>query len=64
MRVRKIATCLAMILLATGFARAGDSPDEKRDKTRKMAAKTLQDLYKLQPTLRRLSKSLPVCRLR
>jgi lipid-binding SYLF domain-containing protein len=50
MRVRKIATCLAMILLATGLARAGDSPDEKRDKTRKMAAQTLQDLYKLQPT--------------
>jgi lipid-binding SYLF domain-containing protein len=28
---------------------AGDSPDEKRDKTRKMAAQTLQDLYKLEP---------------
>ena len=50
MRVRTIATSLALILLATGLARAGgDSPDEKRDKTRKMATKTLQDLYKLQP---------------
>jgi len=28
---------------------AGDSPDQKREKTRKMAAQTLQDLYKLQP---------------
>jgi lipid-binding SYLF domain-containing protein len=50
MRVRTIATSLALILLATGLARAGgDSPDEKRDKTRKMSAKTLQDLYKLEP---------------
>ncbi len=51
MRARTIATCLAMILLTTGLARAGgDSPDEKREKTRKMATQTLQDLYKLQPT--------------
>jgi len=36
-------------LLAAGLSSAGDSPDQKREKTRKMAAQTLQDLYKLQP---------------
>jgi lipid-binding SYLF domain-containing protein len=45
-----IASGIAVILLAGGLARAGDSPDEKRAKTRKMAAQTLQDLYKLEPT--------------
>src|SRR5215467_15200978 len=43
-----IAASLGVILLA-GLASAGDSPDQKREKTRKMAAQTLQDLYKLQP---------------
>ena len=50
MRFRMIASILAVILLATGLARAGDSPDQKREKTRKMADQTLQELYKLQPT--------------
>ena len=50
MRFRIIASGLAVILLAGGLASAGDSPDEKREKTRKMAAETLQDLYKLEPT--------------
>ena len=50
MRVRMIASTLAVILLATGLASAGDSPDQKREKTRKMADQTLQELYKLQPT--------------
>jgi lipid-binding SYLF domain-containing protein len=49
MRIRKIATVLAVMLLAVNFASAKDSPDKKRDKTRKMATKTLQDLYKLKP---------------
>ena len=49
MKFRIIASSLALILLATSVASAGDSPDEKRQKTRKMAAETLQDLYKLQP---------------
>jgi len=39
-----------VILLASGLASAGDSPDKKRGKTRKMAAQTLQDLYKMEPT--------------
>jgi len=48
--VKFIASSIAVILLAGGLARAGDSPDEKRTKTRKMAAQTMQDLYKLEPT--------------
>jgi len=48
-KLRMIASSLAVILLATSSAVA-DSPAEKKDKTRKMADQTLQDLYKLQPT--------------
>ena len=50
MRFRIIASSLAVILMASGLASAGDSPDKKREKTRKMADQTLQELYKLQPT--------------
>jgi len=50
MKFKKIASTLAVVLLATGLARAGDTPDQKREKSRKMAAQTLQELYKLQPT--------------
>ena len=50
MRFRTIASSLAVIMLAGGLASAGDSPDQKREKSRKMAAQTLQDLYKLEPT--------------
>ena len=49
MKFKIIASSLAVILLAVSAARAGDSPDEKRDKTRKMAAQTLKDLYEMQP---------------
>jgi lipid-binding SYLF domain-containing protein len=50
MRPKILYAALALILLATSLSSAKDSPDQKRDKTRKMAAQTLQDLYKLQPT--------------
>jgi len=50
LRLRMIASTLAFVLLATGLAQAGDSPDKKREKSRKMADKTLQELYKLKPT--------------
>ncbi len=50
MRIRRIVTCLAVLLLAVNIASAKDSPDKKREKTRKMAVKTLNDLYKLKPT--------------
>jgi lipid-binding SYLF domain-containing protein len=49
MRFKLIATAVALALLATGLARAGDSPDEKREKTRKMADQTLKDLNKMEP---------------
>jgi lipid-binding SYLF domain-containing protein len=49
MRFRIIASGLAVILLAGGLASAGDSPDKKREKTRKMADQTLQELYKAAP---------------
>ena len=52
MRFRIIASSLAVILLAGGLAAAKDTPDQKREKTRKMAAQTLEDLYRLQPTSR------------
>jgi len=49
MRFKTIASILAVVLLsATSIA--ADDADTKREKTRKMAAQTLQDLYKLQPT--------------
>src|SRR6516164_11352141 len=50
MRFRILAPILAATLLAASLSSAKDSPEQKREKTRKMAAQTLQDLYKLQPT--------------
>jgi lipid-binding SYLF domain-containing protein len=45
-----IASFLALALICASAAGAKDKNEEKREKTRKMAAQTLQDLYKLQPT--------------
>jgi len=53
MRFRTIVAFLAVIFLFGGLA-SGDSPDQKREKTRKMAATTLNDLYKLEPTSKEL----------
>ena len=50
MKPRIILQSIAVILLAAVVLSAKDKNDEKRDKTHKMAAQTLQDLYKLQPT--------------
>ena len=50
MRLRMICSFFAVMLLTTGLASAKDSPDQKREKTRKMATQTQQELYKLQPT--------------
>ena len=52
MRFRLVAPVLALALLAAGLSSAKDSPDQKREKSRKMAAQTLEDLYKVQPTAR------------
>ena len=45
-----ITIIVLVSFLFAGLSSAKDSPDEKRGKTRKMAAQTLQELYKLQPT--------------
>ena len=53
MKFKKFALVLAMTLLVAGLASAKDSPEKiekNRQKSRKMAAETLQNLYKLQPT--------------
>jgi lipid-binding SYLF domain-containing protein len=50
MKLRTITGLLGLTLLTAGFVTAKDSPDQQREKTRKMAAATLTDLYKLQPT--------------
>ena len=52
MRIGAIGTALAVMLLTGGWSSAKDSAEEKRDKTRKMAAQTLADLYKLHPNSR------------
>lgn len=49
MKVKMIASMLAVAMLSAAICVAADDNDEKRDKTRKMAAQTLQDLYKLEP---------------
>jgi lipid-binding SYLF domain-containing protein len=52
MRLTMIVGLLGITLLSAGFASAKDSPDQQREKIRKMAASTLTDLYKLQPESR------------
>ena len=49
MRFGTIAALLAIAGLTAGLSGAKDSPDQQREKIRKMAAATLTDLYKLQP---------------
>ena len=48
MRLSKIALFFTFAALTTGLP-AKDSPDQQREKIRKMATETLTDLYKLQP---------------
>jgi lipid-binding SYLF domain-containing protein len=50
MKVKLIASILAMTMLSTGMCIAADDKEGKKDQTRKMAAQTLQDLYKAEPT--------------
>ena len=52
MRFKVFVCMLAVALLTATTCTAGDDNEEKRGKTRKMAAETLQDLYKLEPTSR------------
>jgi lipid-binding SYLF domain-containing protein len=50
MKFRRIAAVIVVILVAVGLASAKDSPEKKKEKTRKMATQTLKDLYKREPT--------------
>jgi lipid-binding SYLF domain-containing protein len=50
MRIKLIAGILAVALLSAVACRADDDNEKKREKSRKMATQTLQDLYKLEPT--------------
>jgi lipid-binding SYLF domain-containing protein len=45
-----IVPLFALVMLSTVALSAKDSPKQQQEKSRKMAAQTLQDLYKLQPT--------------
>jgi lipid-binding SYLF domain-containing protein len=50
MRFRVIACMLAVVSLIAVASNAADDSEKKREKTRKMAAQTLQDLYKMEPS--------------
>jgi len=52
LKFRMTAVCIAVTTLALGVSSAKDSPDQKREKARKMASSTLAELYKLQPAAR------------
>ena len=49
MKFGRIVALLAIGSLTGGLLVAKDTPDQEREKIRKMAAATLKDLYKLQP---------------
>jgi lipid-binding SYLF domain-containing protein len=46
----KVIACMLAVALLSAVAYGGDDNEKKREKSRKMAAQTLQDLYKLQPS--------------
>jgi lipid-binding SYLF domain-containing protein len=50
MRFKTVLAALVMTLLVSVLSNAKDTPDQKREKTRKMADQTLEELYKLQPS--------------
>ena len=50
MKFKMIASILAVALLTVCAYGGEDDNEKKRQKTRKMAAEALQDLYKLEPT--------------
>ena len=50
MKFKAIAYILALALLSAAAYGADDDKEKKREKSRKMAAEALQDLYKLEPT--------------
>ena len=50
MKFKMIASILAVVLLSAAAYGGEDDNEKKRQKTRKMSAEALQDLYKLEPT--------------
>ena len=50
----RIVTLIVVMMLSVGWLTAKDSPDQKKDKTRKMATQTLEDLYKSEPSAKAL----------
>ena len=50
MTFKTIALLLGVSLVTAGFVCAKDTPDQQREKIRKMASTTLADLYKLEPS--------------
>ncbi len=50
MTFKTVGVFCSLILLAAGSASAKDTPDQQREKIRKMAGTTLAELYKLQPS--------------
>src|SRR5947209_12484961 len=46
----KVIACMLAVALLSAVAYGGDDNEKKREKSRKMAAQTLQDLYKMEPT--------------
>ncbi|HTP69986.1 MAG TPA: YSC84-related protein [Dongiaceae bacterium] len=50
MKFKTVASMLVIVLLSAIVVAADDDDEKKREKTRKMAAEALQDLYKLEPT--------------
>jgi len=49
MKLRLVFSSVMVTLLTAGLSTAGDTPDQKREKIRKMSNETLNDLYKEQP---------------
>ena len=52
MKLRMVISSVMVTGLTAGLCSAGDSPDQKREKIRKMANETLNELYKEQPAAR------------
>jgi hypothetical protein len=50
MRLKAMVSIFTVTLLYASFSIAADDNEKKREKSRKMAAQTLQELYKLEPS--------------
>jgi lipid-binding SYLF domain-containing protein len=50
MKLKLVASIVALALISVSIASAKDDPEQKRTKIRQASAQTLSDLYKLQPS--------------